>query len=121
MAELTDGVPILRLFRARALSGRQAELAAKLATTSAELVSARPGFLGYLAAGPAAEGARDFAFISLWSSFSAMKALFGESWRESLLPPGYAGLIESHSVEHFHLSSRAPETAAGIPRRSGDG
>jgi hypothetical protein len=107
MAELTDGVPILRLFKARALPGRQTELAAKLATTSAELVSAQPGFLGYLAAGPAAEGARDFAFISVWSSFGAMKALFGESWRDSRLPPGYAALIESHSVEHFHLTDRA--------------
>ena len=107
MVELIDGVPILRLFKARALPGRQAELGAKLATVSADLVRAQPGFLGYVAAGPAAHGARDFAFISLWSSFSAMKALFGESWRVSLLPPGYAALIESHSVEHYHLTDKA--------------
>ena len=49
---------------------------------------------------------RDFFFISLWSNFLALKDVFGDSWRESHLPPGYVDIIEEHSIEHYELTEQ---------------
>jgi len=102
--ELKADVPIARVFRARARPGREKELADKLARTSPTVVRDRTGFLGYLAGGPAQPDSRDFFFISMWRHFPALKAVFGDSWQESHLPPGYAELIEEHSIEHYELT-----------------
>ena len=101
--ELRPSVPIIRVFRARARQGCERALADKLATSSVEVVQGQPGFLGHLAAGPANESQHEFIFASIWSDVDAVKARFGEEWRVSLLPPGYAELIEECSVEHYHL------------------
>jgi hypothetical protein len=74
-----------------------------LASSSVEVVQGQPGFLGYLVAGPASEGRHEFIFTSIWMDSDAVKARFGEQWRVSMLPPGYADLIEECSVDHYHL------------------
>jgi quinol monooxygenase YgiN len=105
--ELRPSVPIIRVFRARARQGCKRALADKLATSSVHLVQGQPGFLGYLAAGPANETQHEFIFASIWTDADALKARFGQGWRVSLLPPGYAELIEECSVEHYHLTGRS--------------
>jgi quinol monooxygenase YgiN len=107
--ELRPSVPILRLFRARAKPGCEQALGEKLATTSVEVVRDQPGFLGFIAGGPAHDAARDFVFVSTWTNAEALKACFGREWRVSLLPPGYAELIEDCSVEHYELAARSGE------------
>src|SRR5215467_16167748 len=102
--ELRPSVPIIRVFRARAKRGCERALADKLATSSVEVVQGQPGFLGHLAAGPASEHQHEFIFASIWANVDAVKARFGEQWRHSLLPPGYAELIEGCSVDHYHLT-----------------
>jgi hypothetical protein len=62
--ELRPSVPIIRVFRARARRGCERALADKLATSSVEVVQGQPGFLGYLAGGPANESQREFIFAS---------------------------------------------------------
>jgi hypothetical protein len=57
-----------------------------------------------LAAGPANESQGEFIFASIWTDADALKARFGPEWRVSLLPPGYAELIEECSVEHYRLT-----------------
>jgi len=102
--ELKAGVPIVRVFKARARVGKEKELAEKLSNTSPTVVKDQPGFLGYFAGGPAQPDGRDFLFISTWRHFFALKEVFGDSWRESHLPPGYAEIIEEHSIEHYELT-----------------
>lgn len=104
--QLTSGVPIVRVFKARAVVGKEKELAKKLATTSVGVVKDKPGFLGYFAGQPAQAGGRDFIFITIWRHFLALEGIFGESWRESFLPPGYAEIIEAHSIEHYELTDK---------------
>jgi hypothetical protein len=70
-------------------------------------VQGQPGFLGYLVAEPASEGQHEFIFASIWADSDAVKARFGEQWRVSLLPPGYAELIEECSVDHYHLTGQS--------------
>ena len=105
--ELKAGVPIVRVFRARAKAGKERELAEKLATTSPAVVKGKAGFLGYFAGGPAQSDSRDFFFTSLWRNFLALQDVFGDSWRESHLPPGYVEIIEEHSIEHYELTDQA--------------
>jgi hypothetical protein len=102
--DLKADVPIVRVFRARAKPGKEKELAEKLSKTSPTVVKGKPGFLGYFAGGPAKSGSRDFFFISMWRHFLALKEAFGDSWRDSHLPPGYAEIIEEHSIEHYELT-----------------
>jgi quinol monooxygenase YgiN len=105
--ELRPSVPIIRVFRARARQGCERALADKLATSSVEVVQGQPGFLGYLVAGPASEGHHEFVFASIWADSDSVKARFGEGWRVSLLPSGYAELIEDCSVDHYHLTGQS--------------
>jgi quinol monooxygenase YgiN len=105
--ELRPAVPIIRVFRARARQGCENALADNLATTSIQVVQGHPGFLGYLIAGPVSESQLEFIFASIWTDADALKARFGPEWRVSLLPPGYAELIEECSVEHYHLTGQA--------------
>ena len=102
--DLRPDVPIVRVFKARAKPGKERELAEKLGKTSPSVVKDRQGFLGYFAGGPANPGGREFLFISMWHHFLALKEVFGDSWRDSHLPPGYAEIIEEHSIEHYELT-----------------
>jgi quinol monooxygenase YgiN len=105
--ELRSSIPIIRVFRARVKPGCERALAEKLNTSSVEVVQGQPGFLGYLVAGPANERQREFIFASIWADADAIKARFGAVWRTSLLPPGYAELIENCSVDHYHLTAQS--------------
>jgi quinol monooxygenase YgiN len=105
--EIRPSVPIMRVFRARARQGCKGALADKLATSSVQVVQGQPGFLGYLVAGPAVERRHEFIFASIWRDADALKARFGPQWRDSLLPPGYAEVIEECSVEHYHLTGQS--------------
>jgi hypothetical protein len=82
-------------------------LADKLTTSSVEVVQGQPGFLGFLVAGPASELQHEFVFASIWTDRDAVKTRFGEEWRISLLPPGYAELIDECSVDHYHLMGQS--------------
>ena len=106
-SELNPGVPIVRVFRARAKAGKEKELAEKLANTSPTVVKDKAGFLGYFAGGPAQPDSRDFLFISMWRNSRALRDVFGDSWRESHLPPGYGEIIEEHSIVHYELTDEA--------------
>jgi len=91
---------VLRIFEVTARPGCGAVLVDKFATTSAAVVNGEPGNLGWFFGG-GADGDEDrVVFISIWEDLAAVKARFGEAWRESLLPEGYADLIESCSVRH---------------------
>jgi quinol monooxygenase YgiN len=105
--ELRPSVPIIRVFRARARPGCEKSLADKLATSSVQVVQGQPGSLGFLIAGPANDEQHEFIFASVWADADAIKARFGRAWRVSMLPPGYAELIEECSVEHYHLTGQS--------------
>jgi hypothetical protein len=102
-----SAVPILRIFRARANPGCEAALAAKFSATSIPLVRGQPGMMGLVAGGPTDDSPRDLVFITYWSSWETLKGFFGSDWRRSLLPPGYADLIEECSVEHYEIVDRS--------------
>ncbi len=88
---------VMRVFRARPHAGAGSSLVQLLLTNSVDLVRHKDGFIGHIAAGPV-DGW--YTFITFWRDESAVRAFAGESWRESVLPDGYAGLLQEHDVEH---------------------
>ena len=93
---------VMRIFRARPKPGDEDAFALLLATESVALVRDRPGCQGWFAAGPA-DG--EYLFVTLWCDELAVRTFAGERWQESVLPAGYADLLESHSVQHVSVFS----------------
>ncbi len=98
------GGPVLRLFEVKVKPGRAAELLAKFATTSAQVVRGEPGNEGYFFGREIEIDGGTVLFASVWRDLDAVKARFGDQWRVSFLPEGYEELIENCSVRHVDLS-----------------
>jgi quinol monooxygenase YgiN len=96
--------PIARVFRATAAPGCRDELLRRFRSSSAALVNSKSGCLGYRILEPADAAAPEVVFESIWQDLDAVKAAFGDAWRESYLPEGYAALITACSVHHFLVS-----------------
>ncbi len=96
--------PILGLFEVRPKPGCAAELLARFATTSAQVVRGEPGSEGYFFGREITAEGETVIFASLWRDLDAVKARFGDDWRVSFLPEGYGALIETCSVRHVDLS-----------------
>ena len=97
--------PILRVFQVQTKPGRAAELIAKFGVTSAEVVQGLPGNLGYFFGHGVGSDDDYVVFTSIWRDLAAVQARFGETWRESFLPPGYEGLIEECSIRHSNVGT----------------
>ncbi|MBT8239844.1 MAG: antibiotic biosynthesis monooxygenase [Acidimicrobiia bacterium] len=97
--------PILRLFEVRAKANNAAELLARFATTSAQVVLGEPGNEGYFFGREIAVDTETVLFASVWRDLDAVKARFGDDWQVSLLPEGYEAHIETCSVRHVDLSN----------------
>ena len=98
-----EGGPILRLFEVTAKPGCATELLARFATTSAHVVRGEPGSEGYFFGREITNDGETVLFASVWRDLDAVKARFGDDWRVSFLPEGYEALIETCSVDGWHL------------------
>ncbi len=96
--------PILRLFEVTPKAGCEAELLAKFATTSTQVVRGEPGNEGYFFGCEITTEGETVLFASIWRDLDAVEARFGDNWRVSFLPEGYEALIETCSVRHVDLS-----------------
>ncbi len=96
--------PILRLFEVTAKPGCAAELLAKFATTSAQVVRGEPGNEGYFFGQEIEVEGETVLFASDWQDLDAVRARFGDDWRASFLPEGYDALIQTCAVRHVDLS-----------------
>lgn len=90
---------ILRLFYATPHPGAGAELNRKLQTESIALATSQKGMVACAAAGSALDG-RDSLFLTIWEDSNALDRFAGPDHRRSVLPDGYAPLLEDHHVVH---------------------
>ena len=95
---------ILRVFEVKPRTGCESALEEKLSTASIGVVRGKPGNLGYYFGRNIADGDGVLVFTSVWEDIESVKANFGDDWRESYLPPGYAALIDECSVTHFEVA-----------------
>ena len=104
MTVLDSSRPIARVFRATAAPGCRDELLRRFQSSSAALVNSKAGCLGYRILEPIDASAPEVVFESVWRDLDAVKAAFGDAWRQSYLPEGYAALMTAYSVHHFFVS-----------------
>ncbi|WP_076445018.1 antibiotic biosynthesis monooxygenase [Roseivivax lentus] len=93
------------MFQVRTKPGRAAELIGKFGVTSAKVVRGHPGNQGYFYGYGVGSNEDYVVFTSVWRDLEAVKARFGDAWRESFLPPGYEDLIEDCSIHHIDVGS----------------
>jgi len=104
MTVLDSSRPIARVFRATAAPGCRDELLRRFQSSSAALVNSKAGCLGYRILESIDASAPEVVFESVWRDLDAVKAAFGDAWRQSYLPEGYAALMTAYSVHHFFVS-----------------
>lgn len=98
---------IIRIFRATAVTGSEAELDRMLGDASVTLLQAQEGLLGYFAGRPLGE--HDFVMISLWRDREAVEGFAGPDPAQAVIPEEEVAVIERWWVEHYDAIASKPE------------
>ena len=94
---------VIRVFRARLKPGKLAPFAQVYADYARPMMRAAPGCLAERAGPPA--GRRDeFVIVSVWRDLESLITFAGDTWREAMVLPGEAALLEVARVEHYNES-----------------
>ena len=70
---------IVRVFQAKALPGKAAELEQEIEHGSTALVEAQQGVVTYFAGRPIGSASDEFVMITVWEDLAAVKAFAGET------------------------------------------
>ncbi len=98
---------ILRVYRAVVCEGQQAAFQAFLEETAIPVLRACKGMSALRVGWPHEASPREFSMIMEWETLEDLIAFTGENWREAVVHPDEAHLLEASYVSHFHL--RAPD------------
>jgi quinol monooxygenase YgiN len=91
---------IVRVYRARAVPGRETEVAAVLRETT-PLIRAAEGCIRVEAGRRLVERTEEFVVVSLWGDLGAIAAFGQGIVEEPFFPERMIGLITGALVEHF--------------------
>lgn len=113
---------ILRVFRARLKPGRRAAYAALFHRLALPLMRKAPGNVAIHVGRPRLDRPDEFVLATVWTDLAALQAYTGANWREIMILPGEAELIEEMGVQHFDeafhpLSEPHAEVAVETLRR----
>lgn len=100
---------IIRTVRERVREGREAEYEALLREAAASLLHGSPGLMFFYLCRPVGGNPSEFGVVSLWRDLDSLQAFAGKRWRESVLTPELAELVEESRVEHLEVLER-PKT-----------
>lgn len=97
---------IYRIVRERAREGCEAEYEAALREAAASLLTGSPGLMFSYLCRPVGGNEGEFGVVSLWRDLDSLQAFGGKRWRESVLTPELAALVEESRVEHLEVLDR---------------
>jgi hypothetical protein len=92
---------IIRIFRARIISGSHSLWLDKVERFSIPWLISQPGLIAYYPGKPLDEESREFSMTSIWESKDALIDAVGDDWRQVILLEDEAALVEDSSVEHY--------------------
>jgi transposase/quinol monooxygenase YgiN len=98
---------IIRVFRARLKPGKRAAYERLCQRVSLPIMRAQEGCLAVSIAETTPQRPENFAVVSVWRDLDALRAFVGERWREAVILPGEADLLEIARVEHYDESYRS--------------
>lgn len=98
---------VIRVFKARLKPGKRGDFARLTRTTSLPMMRAYAGCLS-ARIWDSPPGRPDiFVLTTIWRDLPSLKAFAGETWREAIVLPGEADLLEEATVEHYDESYRS--------------
>lgn len=95
---------IIRLFRARLKPGKRRDFAQLCQVVSIPMLREQPGMLAVSIADPNPRRQNEFIIVSVWRDLESLIAFSGKTWREAMVLPGEAALLEAARVEHYNES-----------------
>lgn len=98
---------VIRVFRAVAKSGREDAFADFFATEAVALVRKQDGLVT-VQVGLPADDADEFVMITTWRDIDALRAFAGPQWREPVIDPREAPLLERVYVHHYFGADTSP-------------
>lgn len=113
---------ILRVFRARLKPGRRAAYEALIREHALPLMRKAQGNVAIHLGQPQPDRPNEYVLATVWTDLDALQAYAGRNWREVMILPGEAELVEEVGVRHFDesfhpLSEPHAEVAAETLRR----
>jgi len=91
----------LRVFRARLKPGRRAAYETLFRRHALPLMRKAPGNVAIHIGRPQPDRPDDFVLTTVWTDLAALQAYTGANWRDIMVLPGEAELIEQMGVQHF--------------------
>jgi len=97
---------IIRTVREHVREGHEAEYEALLRESGVSLLAGSPGLMFFYLCRPTGGNPGEFGVVSLWRDLASLEAFAGRRWRESVLTPELAALVEESHVEHLEVLER---------------
>jgi len=98
---------IMRVLRAKVKPGRLKDYQRLCEEKSFPHLRATPGLVALHAGAPLEAQPDEFVVVSVWRDLDALVGFAGEQWREVVILPGEAELVDEMIVEHYDDSLRA--------------
>lgn len=98
---------IMRVLRARVKPGKLRDYQRLCEEKSFPHLRATPGLVALHMGAPLVSHPDGFVVVTVWRDLDALVAFAGEQWREVVVLPGEAELVEEMIVEHYDDSLRA--------------
>jgi transposase/heme-degrading monooxygenase HmoA len=92
---------IMRVFRAKVKPGKLEAFERLCREKSLPHMRQAPGLVALHMGAPIGSRADEFVVVTVWRDLDALKAFAGERWREVVILPGEAELVEEVRVEHY--------------------
>jgi heme-degrading monooxygenase HmoA len=100
----TGGQPmIMRIFQVTTKPGKEEEFARFFHETAIPLMRSTKGLVQVLPGAARSETPREFSFVMVWETLSALKDFVGEDIASPHVDPAEAELVESRTIRHYEV------------------
>src|SRR5262249_17511651 len=97
---------IMRVLRAKVKAGKLKEYQRLCEERSVPHLRATPGLVALHMGAPLLAQPDEFVIVTVWHDLAALVGFAGEQWREVVILPGEAELVDEMVVEHYDESLR---------------
>ncbi len=98
---------IVRVFRARVRSGKEAEFESMVRSLSIPLVRKQTGLVAFYSGRPTGASTDEFVMVSIWRDLASLKAFAGPEWESAVIPEDERPLLRQTFVHHYEVIDSA--------------
>jgi heme-degrading monooxygenase HmoA len=97
---------IVRVFRAVAQPGREAEFERMLREASIPMLDGRDGLISQYFGRPVASNANEFVAVTVWEDLDSLRAFAGDDWEKAVVPEEERPIIAESRIQHYEVFDR---------------